>query len=115
MDEVAEADRRSPTFWALEARLAVNQGVPPHDALAAYDLISSGKLESRPGAPTLNPLQENNWGFSSTDQWGYRRQPIYWPDIGPQLPSPTAGYATWILDPTAAVAESGLSQQLPDC
>jgi tetratricopeptide (TPR) repeat protein len=113
LDRVPEAERRSPTFWALAVREAGNQS--PTEALRLHDTISSAPLEPRSRVEALNPLNENGSRGFSADKWGYRRRAVIWPDAGILLPSPDWGYLTWIRDPTAAIAESGLDRQLADC
>ncbi len=66
-------------------------------------------------AETLNPLSENGLGAFTADRWGYRRAALHLPAFELMLPSPEWGYSTWIRDPKAALRESELADEFPDC
>lgn len=109
----ASRDYSSPTYWAIRVRDEVNRGNDASKSVEAHALIASEALVI--GRDAVNPLRDTNWGLSGTDRWGYRRQPVDWPPIGLELPSPRSGYVAWLLTPSAALAESGLAAAVPQC
>ena len=113
LNRVPEADRRSPTYWALLVRQT--GGIDGSLALTLHDTIASGSLQPRSRVEILSPLDENGTRGFSVDKWGYRRNAVIWQADDIQLPSPEWGYLNWIRDPAVAIAESGLASQLPDC
>jgi hypothetical protein len=80
----------------------------------AYRLMTGLSLTGGGSSP-LNPLNTNVGRGASPDLWGYRRQPIDWPDLGQNLPSPAGGFVRWVGDPSAAVREAGLEDILQNC
>lgn len=113
LDRVPDAERRSPTYWALAVRAAGDQD--QSRVLRLHDTIASAPLEPSSRVKGLNPLNENGTRGFSADKWGYRRRAVIWPESQLVLPSPEWGYLTWIRNPAAAIAESGLDRQLADC
>lgn len=96
------SDQRFTEYWALVVQLAAEGGA--FDAVAArmYSLIAAQNLDHDAWGVTLNPLHENDTRGYSTDQWGYRRLTIQWPQQALELPSPSAGALRWMLDPRGA-------------
>jgi tetratricopeptide (TPR) repeat protein len=110
----SDADRRQPIYWALASRLARMQGRDAATFDRAYRLMTGLSLTGGGSSP-LNPLNTNVGRGASPDLWGYRRQPIDWPDLGQNLPSPAGGFVRWVGDPSAAVREAGLEDILQNC
>jgi hypothetical protein len=108
-------DRRQATYWALAIRLARLEGTSASDYQRLYRIMTSDLLLTDREVGALNPLDVNGTRGSSPDLWGYRRQPINWPDTTWVLPSPSAGFARWHTDPVGALRESGVSGVLDDC
>lgn len=108
---------QSPLYWHLRFRSSLVRGDVDERAARIAALmhapISIAAATSDPVTVPLNPLNEN--GQFSGDLWGYRRQPISWPDAGPPLPSPSAGMTRWFYVPSDAVLDAGLGEAMPDC
>jgi tetratricopeptide (TPR) repeat protein len=113
--EVPLAPRRVAAYWALVVRQSAVDGRTDERAIRLHDLVSSTSIDLAIAAETLNPLDESGWAGFSADVWGYRRQPIEWPDAPITLPSPQAGAVRWIVDPRSAIAEARLESSLADC
>jgi hypothetical protein len=111
----SDADMRTATYWALAIRLARLEGGMTRDYQRLYRLMTSDLLLTDRLLRALNPLHENGIRASNSDIWGYRRQPIDWPDLGPNLPSPAGGFVRWVGEPSAAMREAGIEDVLQNC
>jgi hypothetical protein len=111
----SDADRRTATYWALAIRLGRLEGGMTRDYQRLYRLMTSDLLLTDRELPALNPLQENGIRASNSDIWGYRRQPIDWPNTRWDLPSPTAGFARWHREPVGAMREADIEEVLDEC
>jgi tetratricopeptide (TPR) repeat protein len=104
--------QRSTLYWELRARSSALASSPNAGDVRMLELMGGPIAESATGT-TLNPLDEN--GLGRGDRWGYRRQSIAWPAIEITLPSPDVGRLRWMLEPSDATAESGLTGGLGAC
>lgn len=112
LDAAPSADQRSPFYWWLRVRASILIGAPDTEAAHMAGLLRSPVVAAG-ASGVLNPRNENG-GFSA-DTFGYRRPPITWPSGSIELPSPGAGWVRWMLAPSSAVREAGLSERLHDC
>jgi hypothetical protein len=111
----SDADRRTAIYWALAIRLGRLEGGVTRDYQRLYRLMTNDLLLTDRELRALNPLQENGMRASNSDVWGYRRQPIDWPDTHWDLPSPTAGFARWYREPVGALHEADIEEVLDEC
>lgn len=114
LDAAPSQMRRSSLYWALVVRQSRLDGTVDRRAERLLEIMMSAQLSSLSTDEVLNPVNENGLGGFSADIWGYRREPITWPDDG-QLPDPSAGAARWLLEPREAVRSAGLDTVLPRC
>lgn len=94
--------QRLADYWGLLVQAAAERGLFDERAARAYSLIAAQSLQPDAWRVTLNPLHENDTRGYSSDQWGYRRLAIHWPEYAYALPSPSAGAFRWMLDPVGA-------------
>jgi tetratricopeptide (TPR) repeat protein len=111
------ADRRQPTYWELVVRQAALESDDPQSAIDIHEIMTHNSVFVDPEIPDslLNPLLENGLREASSDVSGYRSWPIEWPPTRWDLPSPSAGFARWHLDPALAAVNAGLDATLRDC
>lgn len=107
------AELRTHAYWQLRVRASAAEGDVDLDALQILQIMAGGPYRPPSPGATLNPLNENT-GLSA-DRWGYRRQPIEWPEGPVSLPSVHAGAALWMFNPRAAAEVAGLTDLLPRC
>ena len=109
------AEQRTLLYWLLRYRANATIGVTDVEAMRIIGIWGGGSLLPEDADATLNPLNENGTPGYSADRWGYRRNPIAWPNAPVKLPSPQAGAVHWLIDPVGAVAEAGLTGRMPSC
>ena len=114
LDEASNSARRSSLYWSLVLRQSLLDGHMDSRAQRLIEIMIDASLPSKPIDVALNPLDENGPGGFSADIWGYRREPITWPDYD-QLPSDKAGALRWLLEPREAVLSAELDTVLPGC
>ena len=113
LDGLSDTDRRTLMYWLLKVRLSARlDSTVDRTALRQVELMRGWPIEQSKADDRLSPLEQS--GLSS-EIFGYRREPIAWPDIPDDLPSPEAGEVRWLLDPAGAMREAGLEAMLPAC
>lgn len=115
-DYVAQApaaERRSPMYWLIRIRDAARSGSVSADDLHALRIMTGGSYAPADAYVTWSAVNEN-WGLSA-DRWGYRRDSMHWPQVGPRIPAVWAGYTLWLLAPSDAATAAGLLDRLPEC
>ena len=111
LDDASPALRRNPLYWHLRVRASVLAGEIDLAAVQALQIMTGSPYTLAFANATMNPLNESY----SQDRWGYRRNPIEWPDGTTVLPTVHAGTVLWMFDPGAAVARAGLGDRLETC
>jgi tetratricopeptide (TPR) repeat protein len=107
------SDRRDAVYWLLVARQARAEGQPDAQAERLFWLMTHAPFFEAEPVPPLNPLNDVRGGYSS-DQAGYRRLGLFWPDFH-LLPSPAAGQTQWFGYPHDAVEAVGLESLIQAC
>ena len=110
-----DSDRRRARYWALAVREAKLLGKDPTDFMRLRTIMTGDSALSARSVHALNPLYENVFNGASADLAGYHREPFAWPATIWDLPSPTAGFARWYLDPAGSVRSAGIQHVLACC
>ncbi len=93
LDAMGGSAMTNHLYWWLRARDALITGESADEPMRIAELMGRPPPSDASIGAVLNPLHEN--GQYSTDQWGYRRLPISWPDYVVSVPSQGAGMARW--------------------
>ena len=110
-----DSDRRRAGYWGLEVREAELAGYDVTDFLRIRRIMTGDLVLSDQALHALNPLYENVFNGASADLAGYHRQPFAWPATPWDLPSPTAGFARWYLDPAGSARAADIQDVLSGC
>lgn len=110
LDMVAEADRRTTTYWLLEDRNAALLGSGDEEIDRILYLFLIPTFDDDRADATLSPLRVNDVRGYRPDEWGYRRPSIAWESPGPVLPDPRSGELMWTGDPVRASMIAGIPE-----
>lgn len=106
--------RRTWVYWWVVVRQSRLDGQVDRRAERLLEIMTGASLDFDATDRHLNPLNENGAGGFSADIWGYRREPVIWPDYE-LLPSEPFGALRWLVEPREAVRSADLETMLPKC
>jgi O-antigen ligase len=115
LETATESDWRLPAYWVLATRESARSKEVDARAIRMLEIMHRIEIEPESAALPLHILEQNDFpSKAGSDFWGYRRLVPDRPDDARgfgELPSPSAGELTWLLDPIEARTHSGL----PSC
>jgi hypothetical protein len=111
LNHLDRASASNASYWTIVAMVQSLAGQDTSRALRIRALMA----EPLPNDQPMDPAAQNTDRGFDTDMWGYRRLPMLRPPARFDLPSPSGGYAAWVLYPKEAAARTSLWDLLPKC
>jgi tetratricopeptide (TPR) repeat protein len=113
--QAANTDAASLYHWLVAAMVRNASGRSSSDAVKIASLLGSTATLTTAALTGDVPSSASAFSPRADDQWVYDRIPILLRDIGPRLPSDTAGLSQWLTAPRISARTGAPGSRLAEC